>query len=137
MATSTQRLLVMTLALQTLLVMTSMMIGSNELYNNYVTTDGQDLQNHTANYITNFENTNPDTNANIFETQYGDQKEGGKGFFQILKNGVGYNNPCENDYTYCTITETKMGGYLVWIIRIINLLIIFELFLLIYAKKNT
>lgn len=140
MATSIQRLAIMVIILDLLLVMTGIFVYSTN--DAILQTEAEqrivNYQNWSYDLEEGFPNPTPDSQSIYLDRQFGDVKFGGRQVFNILKEGLEIRSTDECFGEDCSVEYKK------WIITaiilfytIINAVLGLEIFFIFYSKKYT
>jgi hypothetical protein len=134
MATSIQRLIMFTLALNLVL---TLCLG---FYNLQLTDDYSEInkysegyQNLSSDFMNNYGEDNPNADAVYMEQSFGDTALGGLTLIELFKTGIGLADIPEG------INEIEKLGMtlMMWAIRLINILLCVELFFMFYGRKTS
>lgn len=136
MATSLQRLLVLTIAIYIVLVIAGLLYHSADVLTveGQFTTSSNNIQNFSQNYREKYSQNTPDSNTVYLYQQAGDQKFGGKSWIEVFLNpALGtMEAPPEADWL-----EIRLTNMINWVIHIIQMIIALEVFLILYSKKTS
>lgn len=138
MATSLQRIIVLTLMLDLLLVLTGIYYAGTNNYQNELNTYTNNIENYNSNYSSTYGSATPETEMTVLDKTFGDQKYGGSMWWSLFKAGITVPKTCQgiNEVNCPQMEQYMMKGYSYAII-IINALLLFEAFLVFYTKKNS
>lgn len=136
MATSLQRLLVLTIGIYMILVITGLLYSQASILTieEEFTQSSDNIRNFSENYRDKYQQDTPDVNTVYLTQQAGDQKFGGRSWIEVfLRPALGVID-APDSADWLEIRLTKMIN---WIIHIIQMIIALEVFLLLYSKKTS
>lgn len=133
MVTSTQKLLILTVAINVFLFTVGFMYNSNAYESRIMEIQMDKFQEQTDYWEDSFSNTNPDAENAQFENTFGDTKSGGKSIWSILVNGI---RPIPSDHTNSTLEEIIINA-VSWGRYLLLLIITLEIYLVLKNKKQT
>lgn len=137
MGTSLQRVIVLTVVLNFVLLLTAGFIGdTSRTANDEFDTFNNDRLSWQSNFSQGFENVPVDTATTVLDKSYGNTFFALGNIWSLLSGGIdGYKDQC--DTNGCSEFEIVLRKTFFTFILILNLLLVFELILLIYTKKNS
>ena len=96
------------------------------------------MEDFNSNFSENYGDTTTDTTTTILERTFGDTNYGGQMWWTLFKAGITVPKTCRGlSEEHCPQLERYMMQGYSYAIIIINSLLLFEIFLLLYTKKNS
>ena len=138
MGSSLQRLIILTIMLDLILILVgNFYVGTTSIMETEIQSYESSYENFNSNFSDTYGSATPDTETTVLERTFGDQKFGGQMFWSVFKAGVTVPKACQSETEdLCPEMERLLlKGYSLAFV-LINLLLLFEIFLILYTKKN-